>query len=130
MVFPTGTHSIHSSLRTTFAIVDRLMIKIDLVYLAQLGLQALSPEESKRLVQHVYEALGLRVGVELAESMTDRQLDEFEHYFEAKDDAGAFRWLEQNFPNYKEIVATEFEILTAELRQAAPTILTLLGAAS
>jgi hypothetical protein len=55
--------------------------------------------------------------------MTNEQLDEFETYFNARDDAGAFKWLETNFPNYKDIVADEFAKLKAEVAQNAPQIL-------
>src|SRR5207253_686777 len=61
--------------------------------------------------------------IRLADQMTNQQLDEFEKYFEAKDDAGAFKWLETNFPNYKEIVQQEFDKLKAEVTQTAPQIL-------
>jgi hypothetical protein len=66
----------------------------------------------------------MRVGVRLADQMTNQQLDEFEQYFEAKDDAGAFQWLEANFPNYKDIVQQEFDKLKAEITQTAQQILT------
>lgn len=59
----------------------------------------------------------------LADQMTKDQLDEFERYFEAKDDKGAFNWLETNFPNYKDIVQQEFDKLKSEVAQAAPQIL-------
>jgi hypothetical protein len=55
--------------------------------------------------------------------MSNEQLDEFEQYFEAKDDAGAFRWLETNFPNYKDVVQEEFDKLKGEVHQSAPQIL-------
>ena len=35
----------------------------------------------------------------------------------------AFKWLEINFPNYKDVVADEFEKLKAEIKQMAPQIL-------
>ena len=35
----------------------------------------------------------------------------------------AFKWLEINFPNYKDVVADEFEKLKAEIKQFAPDIL-------
>jgi hypothetical protein len=74
-------------------------------------------------LKHIYETLEMRVGIRLADQMTNQQLDEFEQYFEAKDDAGAFKWLETNFPNYKDIVQEEFDKLKAEVAQAAPQIL-------
>ena len=99
------------------------MLKIDNNLLQDIGLGGLPEVEKNGLLKHVYETLEMRVGMRLADQMTNEQLDEFERYFEAKDDAGAFKWLETNFPNYKDIVQEEFEKLKAEVAQAAPQIL-------
>jgi hypothetical protein len=99
------------------------MLKIDDNLLQQLGLGNLPTEEKRGLLTHIYETLEMRVGMRLADQMTNEQLDEFETYFEAKDDAGAFKWLETNFPNYKDIVNEEFEKLKTEVGQSAPQIL-------
>src|SRR5882757_3459166 len=99
------------------------MLKIDDNLLQEIGLGSLPAEEKRGLLSHIYETLEMRVGMRLADQMTNEQLDEFEQYFEAKDDAGAFKWLETNFPNYKEIVNEEFEKLKAEVAQTAPNIL-------
>lgn len=107
-----------------------IVINLDADYLADLGLGPLAPEEAKVLLHHIYETLEERVGLVLANQMSNSQLDEFEVFFEAKDDAGAFRWLEREFPNYKEIVALQYEILTSEVRKSVPTILALAGGTS
>jgi hypothetical protein len=99
------------------------MLKIDNSLLEEIGLGGLPEAEKNSFLKHVYETLEMRVGVRLADQMTNEQLDEFEQYFEAKDDAGAFKWLETNFPNYKEIVQEEFDKLKAEVAQSAPQIL-------
>lgn len=99
------------------------MLKIDNNLLNELGLASLPEAEKGPLLTHIYETLEMRVGMRLADQMTNEQLDEFETYFESKDDAGAFKWLETNFPNYKEIVNEEFEKLKAEVGQSAPQIL-------
>jgi hypothetical protein len=99
------------------------MIQINNTLLEELGLGSLPEEDKKGLLQHIYETLELRVGMRLADQMTKDQLDEFERYFEAKDDKGAFTWLETNFPNYKDIVQQEFDKLKGEVGQAAPQIL-------
>lgn len=98
-------------------------LKIDDSLLAELGLASLPDSEKQSLRQHIYETLEMRVGMRLADQMTNEQLDEFETYFNAKDDAGAFRWLETNFPNYKDIVADEFNKLKSEVGQSAQQIL-------
>ena len=99
------------------------MLKIDNNLLQEVGLGGLPPAEKNSFLKHVYETLEMRVGIRLADQMTNQQLDEFERYFEAKDDAGAFKWLETNFPNYKDIVQQEFDKLKAEVAQSAPQIL-------
>jgi hypothetical protein len=99
------------------------MIKLDDDLLQELGLAALPPEEKKKLLAHIYETLEMRVGMKLAEQMSDAQLTEFEQFIDRNDEAGALRWLEANFPNYKDVVAAEFENLKAEISQVAPQIL-------
>ncbi len=100
-----------------------MAIKIDNDLLQQLGLAGLPEAEKNSLLRHIYETLEMRVGMRLADQMTNEQLDEFEKYFDAKDDAGAFKWLESNFPNYKEIVQQEFDKLKVEIGQSAAQIL-------
>jgi hypothetical protein len=99
------------------------MIKLDDDLLQELGLAALPAEEKKKLLAHIYETLEMRVGMKLAEQMTDAQLSEFEQFIDRNDEAGALKWLETNFPNYKDVVAAEFERLKGEITQVAPQIL-------
>lgn len=99
------------------------MIKLDDDLLQELGLSGLPPEEKKKFLAHIYETLEMRVGMKLAEQMSDAQLAEFEQFIDRNDEAGALRWLETNFPNYKDVVAAEFEKLKAEVSQVAPQIL-------
>lgn len=99
------------------------MIKLDDDLLQELGLAALPAEEKKKLLAHIYETLEMRVGMKLAEQMSDAQLTEFEQFIDKNDEAGALKWLEANFPNYKDVVAQEFERLKTEIRQVAPQIL-------
>lgn len=103
------------------------MLKLDDNLLQQIGLGTLPPDEKKSMLKHIYETLEMRVGVRLAEQMTDAQLDEFEKFVQAQDDNGAFHWLETNFPNYKDVVAEEFEKLKAEVSQVAPQIVSESG---
>lgn len=100
-----------------------MAINLDRNLLDELGLGALPENEKGALLTHIYETLEMRVGMRLADQMTNEQLDEFEKYFEAKDDAGAFHWLETNFPNYKDIVQDEFNKLKEEVKNSAPQIL-------
>ncbi len=99
-----------------------MALKLDNTLLDELGLGVLPEAEKQSMLKHIYETLEMRVGMRLADQMTNEQLDEFEKFVDANDDAGAFRWLETNFPNYKEVVNDEFEKLKVEVKQAAPQI--------
>lgn len=99
------------------------MFKLDDNLLRELGLGALPADEKNKMLAHIYETLEMRVGMKLAEKMTNEQLDEFEGFIDKNDEAGALKWLETNFPNYKQVVADELEKLKAEIKQAAPQIL-------
>jgi Protein of unknown function (DUF5663) len=99
------------------------MFKLDNDFLTSLGLGGLPVDEKNKLLQMIYERLEMNVGMRLAEKMTDQQLDEFEAFIDQNDEAGALKWLESNFPNYKDVVAEELEKLRVEVTQAAPQIL-------
>ena len=99
------------------------MFKLDDAFLHELGLGSLPAAEKNKMLNHIYETLQMRVGMKLAEQMTNEQLDDFEAYIERNDEAGALKWLESNFPNYKQVVADELEALKGEIKQAAPQIL-------
>jgi len=98
------------------------MFKLDNNLLEELGLGSLSPEEKNKMLGHIYETLEMRVGMKLAEQMSNEQLDEFESFIDRNDEAGALKWLESNFPDYKQVVADELEKLKVEVKQAAPQI--------
>ena len=99
------------------------MLKIDDNLLKDLGLASLPPEEKNQMLSQIYETLEMRVGMTLARQMSDAQLKEFEAFVDANDEAGALKWLETNFPAYKEVVHSELEKLKAEIKQNADHIL-------
>ena len=103
------------------------MFKLDNDFLVSLGLGALPAEEKNKMLAHIYETLEMRVGMKLAEQMTDEQLNEFEKFIDMNDEAGALKWLETNFPDYKQVVSSELEKLKAEVSQVAPQILAQSG---
>lgn len=98
------------------------MFKLDNTLLEELGLGGLPTDEKNKMLGHIYETLEMRVGMKLAEQMSNEQLDEFESFVNSNDEAGALKWLETNFPNYKQVVADELEALKVEVKAAAPQI--------
>jgi hypothetical protein len=109
------------------------MLKLDNNLLQELGLESLPDEQKKAMLQHIYETLELRVGTQLANQMTDKQLEEFEQFIDAGGDNNqeqALHWLETNLPNYKQVVNDVFEALKAEIKQTAPQIVAASAPAS
>lgn len=99
------------------------MFQLDDNLLRELGLGELPATEKNKMLAHIYETLELRVGMRLAEQMSDAQLDEFEGFIDRNDEAGALKWLETNFPDYKKVVADELEKLKGEIKTQAPQIM-------
>lgn len=104
------------------------MIRIDDSLLEELGLLVLPKEERDKLLKQIYETLEMRVGMRLAERMSDHQLDEFERFIDTNDEAGALKWLETNFPDYKQVVADELEKLKVEIKKDSPQIVAAMQA--
>lgn len=98
------------------------MFKLDDNLLIELGLGSLPPADKNQMLKHIYETLEMRVGMTLAQQMSDQQLNEFEAFIDSNDEKGALSWLESNFPDYKNVVAGELEKLKAEVKTAAPQI--------
>lgn len=108
------------------------MFKLDDNLLRELGLGELPPQEKNRMLAHIYDTLEMRVGMRLAEGMSEQQLDEFEQLMPLETDTQeqrvqkeqqALKWLESNFPDYKQVVADELQKLKDEVKAAAPQIL-------
>lgn len=99
------------------------MFQLDDNLLKELGLGDLPAADKNKMLAHIYETLELRVGMKLAEQMSDAQLDEFEGFIDRNDEPGALKWLETNFPNYKDVVADELNKLKDEIKQQAPAIM-------
>lgn len=98
------------------------MFKIDENLLKELGLGDLPTADKEQMRRQIYETLEMRVGMKLAEQMSDQQLNEFEGFIDKNDEAGALKWLETNFPDYKQVVAGELDKLKTEIKKSAPQI--------
>ena len=96
-----------------------MAIKLDYALLRDVGYSSLTASQADLLLKDAYNTLELVVGTTLAADMNDDQLDAFEAFFESKDDAGALRWLERNFPDYRDRVNKSFESVKDALRTTA-----------
>lgn len=76
------------------------MFQLDDQFLQDIGLADLPEEQKKPFLQHVYDQLEYRVGVQLSEGMTDAQLEEFESIIDRKAEV-IDAWVAQNAPAFE-----------------------------
>lgn len=106
-------------------------IQIDEALLDELGYAGLSTFEKEKLQATMLETLQMRIGYRLSENLTDEQIGvlETQFSFTAEDtpeqitqkQQAVAEWLQQNHPNYKDVVADEFEKLKTEMKSHAPS---------
>ena len=99
------------------------MMRIGRPLLEELGLDGLGGEVCDLMIQHIYDQFEERVGMTLAQQMTDRQLDEFERFIDDDDRDGALAWLDRHMPHHKKVAHAKFEGLCREISSQAAAIL-------
>lgn len=100
-----------------------MTVRLDSDWLESVGLAELPPSERGDFIAHAYEMLQERVGRVLVGDMTRSELTEFEALIAAGDDDGALAWLESHTRHYREVVAEQFEKLSAEVSSNASRLL-------
>lgn len=98
-------------------------MKIDYELLEELGLGELSQDAKDSLLRHLVDRLELNVGTVIASQLTDEQIDEFEKLVDNPDQNVALKWLQANYPGYKDVVKSELDKLKQELKSNASAIL-------
>lgn len=76
------------------------MFQLDDQFLQTVGLGQLPDDQKQAFLQHTYETLEERVGMRLASSLSEAQLEEFEG-FASQNEEKTYTWLNQNVPDYQ-----------------------------
>ena len=100
-------------------------MKLDDEFLDRCGLSKLPVAARRPFLQLVYDTLEERVGVRVADQMSDTQLDEFEELIDGGDEDEAQAWLDANLPGYRALIDAVQEELIIEITSVAPRILAL-----
>lgn len=95
------------------------MFQLDDNLLQELGLGSLPAAEKNKMLAHIYETLELRVGMRLAEQMTDQQLDEFEGFIDGNLDH-ARNYLNTNVPSWEQGEDYQKQTSQAQAQGIAP----------
>ena len=88
------------------------MALVDDAFMAEVGLSNMPEDDKRAFMDHAREELEVRVGRTVSEALTDEQLNEFSGLSDAFDVAN---WLEQNIPDYREIVKRIFDEFKQEI---------------
>lgn len=96
------------------------MVRIDDAFMEEVGLAAMPPAEKQAFMEHATQELEVRVGQRIGAGLPEEKLAEFE---EIEDLPLAANWLQENVPNYREIVLATFEEFKNELRSERERIL-------
>jgi hypothetical protein len=100
-----------------------MAVEIDEAWLQSHGVD-LEGQNANELVDAAMDELELRVGMEIAGHLSDKQIEEFENLGEEDD---RLAWLEKALPDYPKIVERKYAELGTELEKSANKI-TLLKA--
>jgi len=73
-------------------------------YLRDLGIADLPEDLKKPLVEGLEKQIQDRISLEMAQGLTDEQLEELANISEGEDEEKVKAWLGQNVPNFEEIV--------------------------
>lgn len=88
-------------------------MEFDEKFLQEMGLSAMPEEQKQQFLTYVQEELEVRIGERISRGLTEAQLDEFDSI---TDQAEATKWLEQNRPDYREIVTRTINEMKDEIR--------------
>jgi len=84
-------------------------VQLDEELLNELGFGDFPEEEKEAILTKMMQALEMRMGMRIAEILSNEQLVEFNKLTGAGKDAEAQQWLKDNVPNYEEIANEELQ---------------------
>jgi len=94
------------------------MFQIDDGLLKELGLDSLRGQEREDFKEFMRDTLWVRVGEELTDGLSDKQLEEFGYFMDGNVD-GMKSWLAQHAPGYQEDEAyKQFKAVNTDLSEA------------
>ena len=88
-------------------------MEFDEKFLQEMGLSAMPEDQKQKFLDYIQEELEVRIGERISKGLTQAQLNEFDRI---TDQSEATKWLEQNRPDYREIVNRTITEMKDEIR--------------
>ncbi len=95
-------------------------MEFDEKFLREVGLSVMPEAQKQAFLDYAKFELEVRVGEEIAAGMTEEKMREFEA---AKTDEEAEKWLNENKPNYREIIEKTIKEFKEEISRNREQIL-------
>ncbi len=92
-------------------------------FLKDIGLGNLTDEQKSKFLGHFRKRLELMIGAKLSASLSDAQIREFEVLVDRGDDQNTQDWLQNNFPDYPQLVVESIEELKQDIIRGRDAIL-------
>lgn len=89
---------------------------IDESFLEEVGIKLSSKSEVSTRLEELMVEFESRVGNELIKKLSEEQVDEFEELMKNGDELKNLEWLENNYPDYQDVVKREFERFKLDLK--------------
>lgn len=88
-------------------------MQFDEKFLQEMGLSAMPEETKVRFLKYIEEEVEVRIGERISKGLTEVQLNEFDKITDPRE---AAKWLEENRPDYRQIVERTIEEMRQEIR--------------
>ena len=95
-------------------------MEFDERFLEEMGLGGMPEEDKQKFLDYLQEELEVRIGEKISQGVPEYKLNEFDMITDQKE---ATRWLEENRPDYRDIVNQTIEEMKAEIRANRDKIL-------
>ena len=95
-------------------------MKLDDSFLKEVGLVALPENQKEAFLEYVEEEVEVRIGKRISEGVSEEKMREFEN---TTSDEEALAWLEENRPDFREVVDEVVEGIKEEIRNNRDKIL-------
>lgn len=95
-------------------------MRLDDNFLAEVGLAAMPAEQKQEFLNYVQEELEVRIGERISRGVPEEKLREFDMTETTEE---AKKWLEENRPDYREIVERTIREMMDEIRANRAKIL-------
>ena len=93
-------------------------------FLGAMGLEGLSDEEKQKALSDILYTLNFNVGMRVADSLNEQQLDDFEKFMNGdyKEEELA-EWLQSNVPDYNKLIQEEAETMRDRTKQIVDKVM-------